>query len=207
MQPIRNQTVSDSKSITCAFPFFERFFFLSVLISSWWHSVFFLLIGFFDHIVLGLMTLNETRLEVFNCTDNFQLIFDCKTQLFVVLFKVILCSREVAVKARTSALTLLIECCNANFRSSGKTRQGEEISEIITTFLKTPCDVFFRIQLIHSSEVWVFLFYRLVVLLNSLVTILYLLFCFRMFDLFSGVGGCGHRGLTAHDKCHYHIPV
>ena len=89
------------------------------------------------------MTLNETRLEVFNCTDNFQLIFDCKTQLFVVLFKVILCSREVAVKARTSALTLLIECCNANFRSSGKTRQGEEISEIITTFLKTPCDVFF----------------------------------------------------------------
>ena len=153
------------------------------------------------------MTLNETRLEVFNCTDNFQLIFDCKTLLFVVLFKVILCSREVAVKARTSALTLLIECCNANFRSSGKTRQGEEISEIVTTFLKTPCDVFFRIQLIHSSEVWVFLFYRLVVLLNSLVTILYLLFCFRMFDLFSGVGGCGHRGLTAHDKCHYHIPV
>lgn len=129
MQPIKNQTVSDSKSITCAYPFFERFFFffLSVLISSWWHSVFFLLIGFFDHIVLGLMTLNETRLEVFNCTDNFQLIFDCKTQLFVVLFKVILCSREVAVKARTSALTLLIECCNANFRSSGKTRQGEEI--------------------------------------------------------------------------------
>ena len=52
-----------------------------------------------------------------------------------------------------------------------------------------------------------FLFYRLVVLLNSLVTILYLLFCFRMFDLFSGVGGCGHCGLTAHDKCHYHIPV
>ena len=207
MQPIKNQTVSDSKSITCAYPFFERFFFsfsshfslvtFSFLSSDWL---------FWSHC----SWFNDTqwdRVRSFNCADNFQLIFDCKTLLFVVLFKVILCSREVAVKARTSALTLLIECCNANFRSSGKTRQGEEISEIVTTFLKTPCDVFFRIQLIHSSEVWVFLFYRLVVLLNSLVTILYLLFCFRMFDLFSGVGSCGHRGLTAHDKCHYHIPV
>ena len=45
-----------------------------------------------------------------------------------------------------------------------------------------------------------FLFYRLVVSLNSLeFTILYLLLRFRMFDLFSGVGGCGHRGLTPHD--------
>lgn len=48
-----------------------------------------------------------------------------------IIPEVILCSREVAVKARTSALTLLIECCNANFRSSGKTRQ-----ECLISFLE-----------------------------------------------------------------------
>lgn len=30
----------------------------------------------------------------------------------------------MAVKARSSAFTLLIECCNARFRSSDKSRQG-----------------------------------------------------------------------------------
>jgi len=48
-----------------------------------------------------------------------------------IIPEVILCTKEVAVKARSSAFTLLIECCNASFRSSDKTRQ-----ECLTSFLE-----------------------------------------------------------------------
>ncbi|KAJ7336525.1 pre-rRNA processing protein [Desmophyllum pertusum] len=48
-----------------------------------------------------------------------------------IIPEVILCTKEVAVKARSSAFTLLIECCNTTFRSSGKTRQ-----ECLTSFLE-----------------------------------------------------------------------
>ena len=52
--------------------------------------------------------------------------------LFLTLnYQVILCTKEVAVKARSSAFTLLIECCNASFRSSGKTRQGESLAVFV----------------------------------------------------------------------------
>ncbi|XP_073238782.1 RRP12-like protein isoform X1 [Porites lutea] len=48
-----------------------------------------------------------------------------------IIPEVILCTKEVAVKARSSAFTLLIECCNARFRSSDKSRQ-----ECLTSFLE-----------------------------------------------------------------------
>lgn len=48
-----------------------------------------------------------------------------------IIPEVILCTKEVAVKARSSAFTLLIECCNASFHSSNKTRQ-----ECLTSFLE-----------------------------------------------------------------------
>lgn len=48
-----------------------------------------------------------------------------------IIPEVILCTKEVSVKSRTAALTLLVECCNANFRSSDKTRQ-----ECLTSFLE-----------------------------------------------------------------------
>ncbi|XP_015759470.1 PREDICTED: RRP12-like protein [Acropora digitifera] len=48
-----------------------------------------------------------------------------------IIPEVILCNKEVSVKARTSALTLLVECCNANLRSPYKTRE-----ESMTSFLE-----------------------------------------------------------------------
>lgn len=48
-----------------------------------------------------------------------------------IIPEVILCNKEVSVKARTSALTLVVECCNASLRSPDKTRE-----ESMTSFLE-----------------------------------------------------------------------
>ena len=57
-------------------------------------------------------------------------------------FQVILCTKEVAVKARSSALNLLIECCNAFFQTSGKSRQGR-YNHLVTELCNKHLEVLF----------------------------------------------------------------
>lgn len=74
------------------------------------------------------------KLRTLNIVLNFwhTFLLDMLTNVLLVN-QVILCTKEVAVKARSSAFTLLIECCNASFRSSGKTRQGESLCDCSLT--------------------------------------------------------------------------
>ena len=48
----------------------------------------------------------------------------CNKMCIDFSLKVILCTKEVSVKARTASLSLLLEACNALFRGTGVSRQG-----------------------------------------------------------------------------------
>lgn len=122
--------------------------------------------------------------------------------LLFILKQVILCTKEVAVKARSSAFSLLIECCNSSFRSTDKTRPGLLVRFLAAFFCC--CFLFCLFVSFFSGFVcfFCFFFYHLWHPLFSFWSF----FC-RMFDVIPGVGDCWYRGLTAHDQCNNNICI